>query len=44
MTVFVLQEEVDVVAVFKTRELALKFAAELELKNFIILVFHVRGD
>jgi len=44
MTVYVLQEEVDVIAVCKTKELALELAAELGLRNFLILPFEIRGD
>ena len=44
MTVYVLQEEVDIIAVFKTKELAYKLAAELGLRNFHVYTFQIRGD
>jgi len=43
MKVYILKEEVDVVAVFTTREAALKCAEENELRNFYIQEFSVRG-
>lgn len=43
LTVFVLCEEVDVIAVFTSRELALECAKENELTNFIIREFNLRG-
>jgi predicted CoA-binding protein len=43
MKVYVLKEEVDVVAVFATREAALKCAEENELRNFYIQELTVRG-
>ena len=39
MQVFVLSEEVDVIGIFSSRELAEKCAQELELHNFLIQEF-----
>jgi len=44
MIVFVLQEEEDVIAVFKTKELAYKFAAEFGFKDFSVHFFKVRDE
>jgi hypothetical protein len=40
--VFILTEEGDIVAVFSTRELAIKCAKENEIRNFHIQEFNVR--
>ena len=42
MKVFILKEEVDIIAVFTTYEAALKCAAENDLYNFTIQDFDVR--
>lgn len=43
LTVYVLCEEVDVIAVFTSRELALECAKENELRNFNIIECILRG-
>jgi hypothetical protein len=43
MKVYVLKEEVDVIAVFATRDAALKCAEENELRNFYIQEFNVKN-
>lgn len=43
LTVYVLCEEVDVIAVFTSRELALECAKENELRNFSIRECILRG-
>ena len=41
MQVFVLSEEVDVIGIFTSRELAEKCAQDLELHNFLIQEFNL---
>jgi len=44
MIVFVLQEEEDVIAVFKTKELAYAFANKFGFKDFTVHFFKLREE